>query len=391
MFQPDRSGPNALSRYWRALIAGAPAAELEQHGAILDPAMRALTDDMWATRTDQPPDPAFVARLERHLMQSQKENPMTFSSIRTTLQPAWSAPPISLPAPARGRFDRVGKIAITAIVSLALFVGAVIAFGRLDPGTSPASISAPTAASPAAATPAPGTTTLLDVDLPAAVLPAGALPDDAGRLSGLSYVYVDAGSSGTWPGNSCCPGQFIEHVVAGSLTFSSAGPFQVLHADQTLDNLAADAEVVLGPGDTMIARNETTFTAANTGSTPVEMVEWGYLSDPYQSFAGHRLQGWGGPGGLSVTNSVPSFPKGIHITLRRLVLQPGDGAPVYRPDGLRQVVVPNIETDILLTFGEGDFIAVDSHGDLTTAYTLEIAPLNPNNASTRPVVGMPPA
>jgi hypothetical protein len=46
-----------------------------------------------------------------------------------------------------------------------------------------------------------------------------------------------------------------------------------------------------------------------------------------------------------------------------------------------------VETEILTIFGDRSFSAVDSQGQLTTAYTLEVSPAN----STRdlPIVGLP--
>ena len=59
--------PHALSRYWNALVQGAPDADLASLAAALDAEQLALIDRLRA-RPRYRPDPAFVARLERDLV-----------------------------------------------------------------------------------------------------------------------------------------------------------------------------------------------------------------------------------------------------------------------------------------------------------------------------------
>jgi hypothetical protein len=179
----------------------------------------------------------------------------------------------------------------------------------------------------------------------------------------------------------------FEHIVTGEIAFSSKAAAQVLRADGSVEDIAAGTEAMLQPGDTWIARNEVEFKASNTGPEPVQMAEWVYLHDPDASFGGHQLEGWGGPGGLDVTDQVPDFAGAIEVKLQRLVLDPGEGGYTFRTGGLRLVVSPNIETDILTVFGDGGFTAYDSQGQQTTAYTIEITPSG--QASAHPIVGVP--
>jgi hypothetical protein len=370
-----------MSRYWSALLAGAPAAELTRLRAQLDPEIRAVMDGMLAMRADVAPAPDFVARLEQALTTARPtvdRDPTEARSGPRSTQPGDVA---RTPPPLRGRAGRILPVVGTAILVLAL-LGGILAVRRPDGGAPNAVVQAPTGVP---ATPAPelGTATLLDVGLPATVIPA------ADELSGLAYFHVAPNTSGEWFG-SCCPGLMVEHVLAGTISFTSAQSARVLRADGTQEEVAADAAVALGPGDTLLARNEAHFTAANPGSVPVEMVEWLYIASPDSQFAGHNLPGWGGPGGLDARGTLPAFAGPIRATLRRLVLAPGEGQSPFRPDGLRHLVVSDVEAEIVRVFGEGDFVAVDSQGKTTTVYTLEIVPLDASTDDV-PIVGLPPS
>jgi hypothetical protein len=362
-----------LDRFWNARLAGQPT-DLVLGDAGLGEAVRRFHTAEDVDRAE----PSFVNRLRAELFDSQA-SPGAASGDETedVVAPRF--------IPQMETVQRHRWLAEIAAALLIVLVGGIASYYLFDRHedkrytTGPA-INAPATPSPTVQlTPA----TLFDVVLPAEILPTG-----DGRLSGLAYIYVEGGATGTWL-SSCCPGLMFEHVAAGEITFTSKAAAQVLHADASVEAIAAGTDVALQPGDTWIARNEVEFKASNIGTQPVQMVEWVYISDPMAYFAGHQLEGWGGLGGLDATQTLPTFPSSIRVTLNRLVLEPGDGKPPFQTDGIRQVVVPNVETDILTIFGDRSFAAVDSHGQKTTAYTIEITPAESNGAL--PVVGVPAA
>jgi hypothetical protein len=360
-----------LDRFWDAQLAGKPTDALLSDAGLGEAVRRFhIAEDVDRA------DASFVNRLWDELVHAQVAPGDAFGGESTDAM----APRFMRPADTMLRHRWLAAIAAALLIILIGGIASYYVFDRHEDKrytTGPA-INAPATPSPTVQlTPA----TLLDVVLPAEILPTG-----DGRLSGLVYIYVEGGATGTWL-NSCCPGPMIEHVVAGEIAFTSKAATQVVRADGSIENIAAGTEVALQPGDTLVTRNEFEFRASNIGTQPVQMVEWVYVSDPMAYFAGHQLEGWGGLGGLDATQTLPTFPSSIRVTLNRLVLEPGDGKPPFQTDGIRQVVVPNVETEILTIFGDRSFSAVDSQGQLTTAYTLEVSPAN----STRdlPIVGLP--
>ena len=251
------------------------------------------------------------------------------------------------------------------------------AFGDHNRSANPA-ISAPSTPSPSA--------DLTDATLFDFVLPAGALPTGHPRRTDLAYIYVAPGSKAKWT-NSCCPGVMVEHLVTGEIAFTSKAEAQVMRADGTLEPLAAGSKADLRPGDTFIARHEAEFSADNSGAEPAQLIEWLYQQE-YFSFIAHDLPGWGGPGGKSTNKVLPEFEGNIEITLERHVLDPGEGDAAFPSNGVRQVVSPNIETNILTVSVDGEYAAYDSRDETTTAYVLEVTPLGAGSA--HPIVNLPP-
>jgi hypothetical protein len=365
-----------LDRFWDARVTGHFVSDI-----LSDPALEEAVHRFETAEDVNRADPAFVDHLWEDLMNATTAMypPVTSSPIESATASGQQnlRPVIELPHMLR---HRLSAVAAAAILLAAL--GGIAGFWLFDRGGDRTHTTGPAILAPATPSPTVERTdaTLFDVVLPPEVLPTG-----AGRLAGLSYVYIEPGAIGSWA-DSCCPGLMFEHIVVGEITFTSKTASQVLRADDSVEDIAAGVDVALQPGDTFIARNEAEFRAANTGAEPVQMVEWLYLHDPRANFGGHRLDGWGGPGGLDITQELPDFPGAIEVQLRQLVLDPGEGAHTFRTGGLRQVVSPNIETDILTVYGDGGFTAFDSQGQQTTAYTVEIT--RSGQASAHPIVGV---
>jgi hypothetical protein len=374
-----------IDRFWNALITGSdPAGD----GALDEETAEQIRRLHTLTHGHTPP--GAQARLYRALDRSRARSATkwTGTSMNGIAIDAGPFPP-GLPGddPASGSRRRafVAQAArrgsIAAAAALLVVVVGYLLYVFYD-SSQPAAIPPVQEATPSTPSPELGTTVLFDVVFPADVIPAG-----EGRLTALYYGYAEPGSDGQWFAR-CCPGVVIEHLVAGEMAFTSTGPMQVLRAGGTLAQIAAETAVLVGPGDTLITRNEDAVSATNTGATTAEFVEWIYLDDPDLLFAGHQIPGWGGPGGLAATTLMPSFPGDIRVTLQRLVLAPDDGQSEPLSIALRLVAVPNLETDILRYFGDEAFVAVDSQGQPTTVYTLEVLPFSGADPDA-PIVGKP--
>ena len=130
---------------------------------------------------------------------------------------------------------------------------------------------------------------------------ADTLPTGDGVSAGLGYFSILPGKSSTWI-SKCCRGPLIEYVVSGQYTVTSTAAIDVIRGDGTVEQVPANTAVTLGPGDSLLSRNETEVQAENNGSELVEIVQWTFIDDSGDtaSFRGHLLPGWIDGGGADV-------------------------------------------------------------------------------------------
>jgi hypothetical protein len=167
----------------------------------------------------------------------------------------------------------------------------------------------------------------------AVTVPAADVPATTGLAAGLTYVTILPGDRSAWIGN-CCPGLRANYMLAGTLAVRPAGPMQVVRAggSGTPETVPVGTEVLLGPGDAMIARNEVPFDAANPGSTPVQMLTIDVTTQQNDVPAGWTLSAFSGALGFA----VPPGP--VVLRLERAHLDPGADPP-SRPDAAALMVV----------------------------------------------------
>ena len=126
------------------------------------------------------------------------------------------------------------------------------------------------------ATPSPETTpgdTVLELTFPVDALPTG-----DGVSAGLGYFSIPPGNSSTWI-SKCCRGPLIEYVVSGQYTVTVAAAIEVFRADGTVEQIPANTVATLGPGDSLLSRNETEAQAVNNGMEPVDIVQWTFVDE----------------------------------------------------------------------------------------------------------------
>jgi hypothetical protein len=162
--------------------------------------------------------------------------------------------------------------------------------------------------------------TVLTLTISAAGLPHG---DDV--QTGLAHYTIPPGTRSTWS-TTCCNGPMAEYVISGAYTVRFQAQIQVYRAGGTIEEIAADTEVTLGPGDALLSRQETPFEAANTGATPVELLDWG-LVDNGNSAGPHQLPGWTTHNGDLQTGTILA-PATVDLRLRRLTLAPDRDLPI---------------------------------------------------------------
>ena len=251
------------------------------------------------------------------------------------LQPAWN------PRSTRPNFQPrwlLAQLATAALLLVTLGLG-YFAFGPHRP--SERTIANPVAVVPAA--PTAGETTLEPVF--ATTLPAGTIPATADL-----YTYVLANATldadTRVPVQGQIPGTLLASVLEGQLTLRVDGPLQVFRGpDRDAEIIPRNTEAVLDPGDTALYDYALPAEYANLRSTPVRIVQGGFLSG--------ELPGPLSP--LAATDftqqyPVPALAKGpVRTTLTRAVVPPKGETPAQAPD--TRVIAVGAEQEV--SFGEG--------------------------------------
>ena len=312
MERDERRRADALDRYWDAALRG----DTPPRPKEVDEVAAALVARLGERRA--PPAEARQ-RVRRQLIESAgavkgagqgRALPRSDGAAGERTAPRW---PMARPLPPPGRRRRT-RLATAALLLLTIALG-YWAFGpdRADqPGRIPA-LDAP--ATPAQATPAPVAPdeTLVEVEIPAGALPpglAGAAFDDNTLRPGLRT---------TW---TVRQDLHLRYVRTGTLTVRADGPVRVQRAGtRTWEEIAAGAEVNLGPGDAVLLLDVATAEFANLGAGPVELV--GMIlaagTDPANPTPGEwvtRDYQLSEPGGVS----LPGGP--LVLRLKRVALAP---------------------------------------------------------------------
>jgi hypothetical protein len=155
-----------------------------------------------------------------------------------------------------------------------------------------------------------------------------------GRISPGGSAEVPAGDHWTE-----FPGMTVEYVLAGQLTLRSQAPMQLTRASaDRAEEIPADTEVVLGPGDAAVMAFDQPRTYVNGGDGPVELLQ-----------AKVAAAGWNPPVALSgiqdmtgiESGHIPSaeLPAGpLALSLHQVTLGAGTPIPSEEntrgPDGL---------------------------------------------------------
>jgi len=228
--------------------------------------------------------------------------------------------------------------------------------------------------------------TLLTAMLPAEIWPQWRVDSEI-----LAVTILPGNRSTWWP--TCCPGPMVEYVIEGAYAVRAQAPIRVVRAARAIEEVPAGTEVTLGPGDGLISRSETVVEAANTGTTPVTLLNWVMVDDDSGTSPAHLLAGWtrvDTDGWYQM--SPPVRP--ISVRLKRVTLPPKGELPLP-PRGTLQFCVTLREPDStgtpfpLDTDVRTNGAIYNRYAQAITAYlvTVEFAEDPPGTA----VAGTPPA
>ncbi len=340
-----------LNRFWnelkergatnaRDLNAGDAMVVRRLHSLAASPLPGAARERVWRGLLD-----TWQPTTER------KEPPMnTATSLSPTTSPhangKTAARPIALDP--RRQPSWLGRPILRYAAAAILILGIVLSFDmfrnyRADHDPGPA-ILAPASPEPTAESTAD---TVLETTIPADVIPASGFDS-----AGLALFTIPVGNRSTWE-KFCCAGPLIEHVISGTVTVRIAAAIQVVRADGTVEDVPADTEVTLKPGDSLITRIEATREVANTGTDPVVLVSFVALEGNSGHFDGDRLPGWQ-EGVKDVLNDPLAFlHEPIAVRLSTTTVMNGESIPAP-PSGYLFVNPPF----------DGGFIARHSDGSV---------------------------
>jgi hypothetical protein len=251
-------------------------------------------------------------------------------------------------------------LGIAAILVIALVGGIVggLIQDRLDsndPRPAPAIL--------APATPEPTGDTVLEI-----TLPADAIPADGFDTGGLGVFVISPGSRSTWE-RTCCAGPLIEHVVAGAYTVRAQEPIEIIWASGTTETVAAGTGVTLGPGDSLVSRNEVVVEAANEGSEPVVLVNFVMVEDPGGQFNGHQLSGARAEGN-HVKEPIALRPEETTLRLSQTTAVAGETIPAIEHG--YQFVVTTTDDAFTTQISDGSAELFGPEGEPIDVYLLTL-------------------
>jgi len=343
------SHQDRLNRFWNELIqpSGAPDAS----GDGLDPAAAETVRRLHALGAAPPPASSRerVRRAVRAHVRSRpqppqgRETPMTRTAVFDLARPPTGAngrtaapfpgrPRVAVPPAAEPRRWGFAPLA-AALLVLTLGLG----FFTLGPGRQRADGPVGIPAIVAPATPAPAAAA--EVDLLTMEIPEDLLPTGDQLQSGFSSITVAPGEQGTWPATrgACCPGLRFDYVLAGSTAVRPAGAARLVRAGGTPEEVSPGTEVVLGPGDALLTRDEDGFAYANRGTTRLDLLFWGLHEGTYETEP--MPPGWA-IYDFDLKSALPTVPAGpATLRLRRVELAAAASLPAPLSD-LKFGVIP---------------------------------------------------
>jgi hypothetical protein len=316
-----------LNRFWNELIRSAG----DQEAGALDRDAAATLRRLHALARTPPPVAAqeHVDRAMQAWVVAPRNGKVPPDVARASVsQPAgpadpparqpWATRPPVLRSPLTHFRQVVVPLATAALLLLSAWFG-YLALAPDRPGASrpivlPAPVSSPALPEPSGVT---------NEMLVAIFVPADLVPTGSAVIWELAHIVVAPNSEGMWTAaaGACCPGLRFDYVVDGSYAARSDGPAQVVRIGATgAEEVPPGTEVVLGPGEALISRNEFAFSSLNREATPAHLVSLFFTDGGYS--AGAYPANWTQYDlDMQAPPSIPGGPKVLR--LQRVFLPPG--------------------------------------------------------------------
>lgn len=233
-----------------------------------------------------------------------------------------------------------------------LLVVAVAGFEAIRPGNPEPGNHAGGPSIIAPATPSP----VADSSLFRLTIQPDVFPTGGGIGSGMSYFQVPAGTVSDWQPACCTNGVLTYFVISGDLHFSTGAEVRVLRAGSSDEETMAGSDVSLSVGDTLVTKYEIPFTASNTGTEQVELLEWTLVGggtpfdDVHPDWTYVSGDGWG-------TMLLPDSPGTLE--LKTIVLKDSErfDPPAH---GIRFVVSTNPDALVSVSSTDGSVLIFGS-------------------------------
>jgi hypothetical protein len=336
------SDAERASRYWSALVAGAPQTEVDAFAQSLDPTVVDATAQVRAMRTEHRPRPAFAARLERDLLATFNEAAMartrsTDGADQRGIGGESASPRAAalLPRAYRRRL-RLNELATAALLALTVFgVYATFVSRPFAPGDGKGR------------TPAAGSTgAAIDAGLSAKTLtefaiPAGTLANGEHRVWDFEPMRILPGEAVAVPApDEYCPSLDLAfvYVQSGTMTARATSGFEVIRAPvdaspAVRETVPPSVSVSLSAGDAAAISSSgasPALTVANPTEQTIRVINLQWFNE-CENAASHRYT----PFLAGSFGSQPEFDQAAPLTLRytSVTVQPGTVVPMDGPLG----------------------------------------------------------
>jgi hypothetical protein len=357
----------ALGTYWDSLVrhqavpAEASAPSADELVTFIHDLHRAWESNRRLEPTD---DPVLNDLLAKHQEMNAMATTAPYLANPTIVpRPTPAEKSWSLPSPATHPNRQTVALAVAVVI---IVIGALAVAAWRDRGEQGRQADGPAIHAPATPLPedAPSAETLMLVQVPADLLPTGR--DISAGLVGFT---IPVGASSAWT-PICCTGPLVEYVVSGTYTVRAHEPITVVRADGTVEAIGADTAVTLGPGDGLLSHNENVVEASNSGTTPVDLLQWVMIDDTAK-FNEHKPSGWVRTGGPNIQRSLTPSDSPMMITLRKVTAE--NGAKIAAPDGGSSVqfaIPADPDTGLIGNSSDGSIVVYGEAETLTTVYIL---------------------
>jgi hypothetical protein len=273
--------------------------------------------------------------------------------------------------PRRSRLIDWPRAYLAAAAVLLIVLGSIAVAYRYS-GDSGPSRGGPAILAPA--TPSPTGETLLEITLPAEIV-----PHTSDRHVGLSHEAYGPKSHAVWD-PYCCDGPIIQYQLTGTITVRAEAPVQIVRANGSTDDILANTDATVNPGDALIVLNQVRIETTNDGSEPAEVLSWAFIDEPNDKF--HGRTGQAGMAGQYVLDtaydrqgSIVPIPGSATVRIQRVALEAGE--QIEMPESSTMLVATlDPVTESVIRAGDGSYIkASNSRGEpTTTVYVVILAP-----------------